>query len=230
MNKDLEKEYKELMQKDAPDLWGRIEAGLEPKEPVVRNKVNFWRKYRTWGAAAAACLCLIITVPVLLQGFFNGEEMSAHNKGANFSPAMDDERPHGNLFDLNKTDEWSESPKGEHYDQSGGMSSESHNSVDTDSELHEPAADGAYSSETNDFCTIIATVMEVLEEAGERVYLVRLVETDGRFFSEGDIIRLYEWDVLEYELAEGETYLIDLWIRRGYGDAEEYYIYDYENQ
>ena len=34
MNKNLEQEYRELMAEDMPDLWDRIEAGLEPKQPV----------------------------------------------------------------------------------------------------------------------------------------------------------------------------------------------------
>ena len=84
MNKDLEKEYKELVKDNVPDLWDRIEAGLEPKhseslqqEAVhleadqqesaqpVRVKINWWRRSRVWGVAAAACRCLMTTVPVI---------------------------------------------------------------------------------------------------------------------------------------------------------------------
>lgn len=49
MSKSLEKEYRELMAEDAPDLWDRIEAGLERKEQVadesgLRTKAGRGRK------------------------------------------------------------------------------------------------------------------------------------------------------------------------------------------
>lgn len=75
MNKNLEKEYKELMTENVPDLWGRIEAGLEPKQPTAKRGI-LWKKYRTWGLAAAACLCLVVTVPVILRGRTGGNTQS----------------------------------------------------------------------------------------------------------------------------------------------------------
>lgn len=78
MNKNLEKEYKELMEENVPDLWARIEAGLEsePKseakaEPAGKKPIP-WRKYSAWGMAAAACLCLIIIAPFLLPQITGG--------------------------------------------------------------------------------------------------------------------------------------------------------------
>lgn len=82
MNKNLEKEYKELMEENVPDLWARIEAGLEsePKseskseskaEPAGKKPIP-WRKYSAWGMAAAACLCLIIMIPFLLPQITGG--------------------------------------------------------------------------------------------------------------------------------------------------------------
>lgn len=75
MNKNLEKEYKELMTENVPDLWERIEAGLEPKQPTAKRE-NLWKRYRTWGLAAAACLCLMVTVPVILRGNSSGSTRS----------------------------------------------------------------------------------------------------------------------------------------------------------
>lgn len=57
MERDFEKEFKELKQSEVPDLWNRIEAGLTPK-PAVSHV------YR-WALLAAACLCVLIIVPVL---------------------------------------------------------------------------------------------------------------------------------------------------------------------
>ncbi|MCH5343918.1 MAG: hypothetical protein J1E64_07755 [Acetatifactor sp.] len=82
MNKDLEKEYKELMTENVPDLWERIEAGLEPKQPTAKRG-NLWKRYRMWGLAAAACLCLMATAPVILR------EITDRSIGSGSSPAYD---------------------------------------------------------------------------------------------------------------------------------------------
>lgn len=47
MSKDLEKEYRALVNSEAPDLWARIEVGLEEKtvrshrEKFIKKKVAF---------------------------------------------------------------------------------------------------------------------------------------------------------------------------------------------
>ena len=66
MNKNLEKEYKELMAENVPDLWERIESGLEPKQSAAK-KGSLWRRYGMWGFAVAACLCMVVTVPAILS-------------------------------------------------------------------------------------------------------------------------------------------------------------------
>ena len=81
MSKDLEKEYKALMNSDVPDLWARIEAGLDEKngsnniqhfdhrtqnEKGKRNTKKTFR-FRVWGTVAAACLCVAVAVPVMMQ-------------------------------------------------------------------------------------------------------------------------------------------------------------------
>lgn len=81
MSKDLEKEYKALMNSDVPDLWARIEAGIDEKngsdniqhfehrtqnEKRKRNtKKRF--QFKVWGTVAAACLCVAVAVPVMMQ-------------------------------------------------------------------------------------------------------------------------------------------------------------------
>lgn len=84
MNKSLEKEYKELMAENVPDLWERIETGLEPKQPAVK-KGNLWKRYRMWGLAVAACLCMMVTVPVILKKNTNesmrSDSVPAHDVG-----------------------------------------------------------------------------------------------------------------------------------------------------
>lgn len=90
MNRDLEKEYKELMAENAPDLWERIEVGLEPKQSAAK-KGKLWKGYRTWGLAVAACLFMIVTVPVILKK--NTDESSRSDN----TPAYDIGVADGNL-------------------------------------------------------------------------------------------------------------------------------------
>lgn len=59
MSKNLEKEYRDFFAKDMPDLWDRIESGLEPKQAMSSGRKR-QRRYRIWGMAAA-CLCLAVT-------------------------------------------------------------------------------------------------------------------------------------------------------------------------
>lgn len=69
MSKDLEKEYKALMDSEAPNLWARIEAGLEqkpvslPRDSIVKSK----RQIKMWAGLAAACACVVLSIPVITR-------------------------------------------------------------------------------------------------------------------------------------------------------------------
>ncbi len=62
MSKDLEKEYRALMDSEAPNLWARIEAGLEEKEKPAGRK---WHRIKLWAGLAAACACAAVCIPVM---------------------------------------------------------------------------------------------------------------------------------------------------------------------
>lgn len=222
MNKDLEKEYKELMTEDVPDLWGRIEAGLEPKEPVVK-KVNFRRKYRVWGTLAAAVLCLAIAVPILF-GELSREEVVRHDRGGrtNHASIADGEVSDKNMSGSGYIGADSFEPQENYAAENGGSA----NSAD----LEEMDGSG---SDSNDFFTITGEVIEVFEEEDEneflvKVFLVKIAETDCDNLAEGDIVRLYGWRDLGNRLLEGETYRFYILITQLNGDEDKYYIYDYK--
>ena len=75
MERDFEREFKELKQSEIPDLWNRIEAGLSEKKNVIllsqntvvtdnRNPVRKKRSsFRKWGTLIAACLCIFLIMP-----------------------------------------------------------------------------------------------------------------------------------------------------------------------
>jgi len=104
--KKLENEYRQLMQNEVPDLWSRIEAGVdakiaeggkskseniddvddawavETKENEKRKVIN-WKKY---SLPLVACIAAILCVPMLLTGFFR---MAYGGKSATTEMAAD---------------------------------------------------------------------------------------------------------------------------------------------
>ncbi|MCM1136309.1 MAG: hypothetical protein NC400_12135 [Clostridium sp.] len=83
MSKDFEQAYKDLMQAEAPDLWNRIEAGLEsksaPEEKIAekepKKKVLVFRRYSGL-AAAMVCAAVIIPAFVLIRQTSKGYSAS----------------------------------------------------------------------------------------------------------------------------------------------------------
>lgn len=75
MERDFEREFKELKLNEVPDLWSRIEAGLTEKKaaavspsialPIDKYKAGKRIVWRKWGALAAACLCVAVILPAL---------------------------------------------------------------------------------------------------------------------------------------------------------------------
>jgi len=71
MSKDLEKEYRALVNSKAPDLWARIEAGLEEKTVPPHHKKLAKKKwhFKMWVGFAAACICVVLCMPVITRHF-----------------------------------------------------------------------------------------------------------------------------------------------------------------
>lgn len=71
MSKNLEMEYKKQIQNNVPDLWDRIEAGLEEKKPASqRQRRNTARRknfYFIGGGILAAGLCVAVALPVFTR-------------------------------------------------------------------------------------------------------------------------------------------------------------------
>ncbi len=94
MSKVLEEEYRQLAESDIPDLWNRIEAGLNTQSieaapdsrssetvnrndparrnrsdvsPAQRNRVMPRRSLRKYAGIVAACICAAIIIPAALN-------------------------------------------------------------------------------------------------------------------------------------------------------------------
>lgn len=214
MSKDLENEYKELMAEDAPDLWDRIEAGLEPKQPTAEKR-NPWRKYRVWGAAAAACLCLMVTVPAILR----------ESKGGNYST---------NDIPVPENNAQADGAAG--VNESGGIAFEAmpennYNDVAAEEEAAElGGSESVMSTEETAVYTIGVKVLEALTEEGRTAYIVQIEETDSEMLSWGDEIKLYSAEDLGEELAEGEIYLLDISVWNADDGTTEYLINNITNE
>ena len=65
--RDLNKEYRDMVLEETPDIWSKIEAGLdERQQPVKKKKVlRFNRTMGYMTAAAAAIVCICIAIPVI---------------------------------------------------------------------------------------------------------------------------------------------------------------------
>lgn len=98
MSKDLEREYRVFVNSEVPDLWARIEAGLEDKrmspekaetdlhitdfpatdsrkENVCGKKANL----KVWAGLAAACACVVLIVPAMAGMMMGGDGVSYSN-------------------------------------------------------------------------------------------------------------------------------------------------------
>lgn len=63
MERDFEREFRELKQNEIPDLWNRIEAGLSEKNDFVKENTKKPYAWRKWGTLIAACVCVVIILP-----------------------------------------------------------------------------------------------------------------------------------------------------------------------
>lgn len=95
---DLKEEYKALVNEDIPDLWGRIEAGLEPKQNKVEvKKVKVSKIIKFGGFAVAACLCVTVAGAVWMNNGSKNADFAAADMGnsaiTNKSEEMFFERP-----------------------------------------------------------------------------------------------------------------------------------------
>lgn len=205
MNKNLEKEYKELMEENVPDLWARIEAGLEsgPESQPAGKKLIPWRKYSAWGMAAAACLCLIIMIPFLLPQITGGNlgaGQSGYNGGTSDAGAA-----------TTGGDEFAGSAATQEDNFVGAAEAEA--AEGTGNEGYE------YEGEKTENYTVRARLREVAEVNGRTVYIIQIEGDADTDFPEETLWILHGEgangegvngeSIYEEEPVEGEVYLFD---------------------
>lgn len=67
MSKDFEEEYRRYQSQNAPDLWSRIEAGIDSQQEESKTSAKKVISFpiRRTAAIAAACIAVIICIPSL---------------------------------------------------------------------------------------------------------------------------------------------------------------------
>lgn len=209
MNKNLEKEYKELMEENVPDLWARIEAGLESElksgqeSGPAGKKIIPWRKYGAWGMAAAACLCLIIMVPFLLPQITGGNLGTGPNDYSGGTSNAGAATTGGYEFADSATT-WEDDFVG---------AAEAETAEGTGNEGYE------YEGEKTENYTVRARLREVAEVAGRTVYIIQIEGDADTDFPEETLWILHGEaangegvngeSIYEEEPVEGEVYLFD---------------------
>ena len=118
MSKNLEREYRALVNSEVPDLWARIEAGLEEKKAAPEKKVTDLHitdfpvtdsqmeeirdkkvNFGVWAGLAAACVCVVLVIPAMTRSLTmsggSGSSNSAPNYAAQDSTPQAAEEPYG---------------------------------------------------------------------------------------------------------------------------------------
>lgn len=211
MNKDFESEYREYQKMSVPDLWDRIEAGIDAlEEDKAEPKKIIKFPVRKMATIAAACFAVIICIPalgILIQVFggSKSEDSVTTNETAavEYESACEEEYfAADSIFDS----EPSEAPAAT--EMSGVTSSQGEASEES---VMAEMNDGAMGSEEF-VLTVTIQVMEVLED--ERRYLATNVETQESI----TIIQDVEFEPME----EDAEYTISV-IK---ADEEVYYFVD----
>lgn len=111
MSKDLEREYRAFVNSEVPDLWARIEAGLEDKKTVAEaaetdlhitdfqaadSQMEIRRgkrvHFKAWGGLAAACVCMLLIIPAMTRAVEMAGGGSFSNSPPNYT-AQDNSAP-----------------------------------------------------------------------------------------------------------------------------------------
>lgn len=180
MSKNLKEEYEQMLDSGMPDLWSRIEPQLHEKTVEKKTFGKNKRRYM-YSGMAAACLCLVIAIPVMIRTMNTG-----HHNETNMI-AADDSTGSNGTYAAGTTD------AGEEADMS-----------------NEIAADDVQMW-TEESCEITQDMAEdTVREADGIPYTRLTADTGEKLEVEGSIVRAYvEEDVTGYEMlitsVDGQT-------------------------
>lgn len=209
MNRDLKNEYKQLITDEAPDLWVRIEAGLEPKKKK-KKPVRFW----TFAAAAAACACVVITLPaIMMSGGYSSNGTSSGSTASNSASTSAGSSPVYSTSDGMDTAAIQENSKAQ---MSGGVDNSASASAADAAAAYEAEMD--YRNELETDMQVFVQILGVTVEDDVIIYFARVESSDSETLKEDAEIKIYSNAINEVLFEEGERcelQLIPLEIDKG---------------
>ncbi len=197
MSKDLEKEYRVLVNCEVPDLWARIETGLDDKDSsgiACKTKKKNIFSIKIWATVAAACVCVGLVIPVM-RAHTGGmwESKGTGNDMAAAPQAAAESVEEG----YDKEERFVTDNQAALFDAAGGAAE---NSVDSaaDTAAMEAAFDGGDTAEITmasepDVFLVKVEIVEVdVRKSSQIVYMAKVVESESLSLAENSEIRITE--------------------------------------
>ena len=231
MSRDFEEEYKKLSQKDLPDLWSRIEEGIsktdgeEPEIEVTADssvkmihsaKRKKKKKPVIWISTLTACACLLLLViPVMLSGrnrkaeTMASKEMTATAESAESEETSPQAEESYALTAEDTSTEQSEDTSTAQAEDAGTAQSE------TGDEMAGEAVESKMDAENADiagitYTNVMVTVTAVENTGEEVIFETQVIRADASDLESGHILYLCISENEFPELAEGQTYTLDV--------------------
>ena len=201
MNKNFAYEYKKSAMEDTPDLWSRIEAGIDANQSAAESVSAASKKvipfYKKYGGLLAACFCIFVLVPCVVIGIrINRSSLYSENAS---DAGMDQEAPAA----ADAAEESAQAP--------------AENMAPTqDTAESAPAAEAQadFESEANSFAlTDGATIRDlqlIIEEIDINSYVASVLEDPNGYFEAGERIRFTKDSYLELDFKIGDSYTATL--------------------
>ncbi len=205
MNKSFEYEYKEFAAKDTPDLWSRIESGIDSDMSALENTaaapgkvIPFYKKY---GGLLAACFCIFILVPSVIISIRIRHDTSYSEKALdtgieqNASESLYEEAPAAEAEESLSEEAPAEASAAEAEEDFAEAPAEKEDAADLLS-----LADG----------TALRNLHLTIEKIGTGIYTASVLDDPNGYFEAGDLISFTKDSYLESDFELGCSYTVTL--------------------
>ena len=234
MSRDFEEEYKKFSQKDLPDLWSRIEEEIsktDGKEAEIEataessvkmihsDKRKKKKKPVIWISTLTACACLLLLViPVMLSGrnknseTMASKEMAAPAESAESAESEETAPQTEESYALTAADTSTEQSEDADIAQSEDTDTAQ---AKTGDEMAGEAVESKMEAENADitgiaYTNVMVTVTAVENTGEEVIFETQVIRADASDLEAGRILYLCISENEFPELAEGQTYTVDV--------------------
>lgn len=203
MNKDFEKEYKKSAIDDTPDLWSRIEAGIDTKMDTAINTKKVIPFYKKYQGLLAACICLIVVIPAAIIGLRSNGQNKAVMESAIEKSAI--------------TDAAEESADMEAAPDTAAAEAESScdinladGAVQADSAESIEAFEAVKASKAPDDGMTLREVKLQITSASSDNYTAAIADDPNGYFQAGDTVSFTKDSYLKLDFESGSSYTVTM--------------------